>query len=726
MTMLGRWLPFVLLFPAGNAPAAEVSVPSFFSDHMVLQRDMPVAIWGWAADGEEVSVSLGDRPAVKTTAKDGAWKVRLPASSAGGPFTLTVKGRNEIRINDVMVGEVWLCSGQSNMEMTVASSNDFPREKAAATDSLIRQLLVPKRPLSQPDPNLNAKWTVCSPDTVGGFTACGYFMARLLRQELKVPVGLLHSSWGGTRIEPWTPPAGFAQVPACKDISQMLEKLDPASPANRQRFSEHLDRVEAWVKKTRAALSSGGAVEPMPTLPLDAQPLAERKDPQQQPTTLYNGMIHALAGYGMRGAIWYQGESNHGEGLLYAEKKKALIGGWRKIWGIGDFPFNFVQIAPFRYGTEDPEVLARFWVAQNACTAIPNAGQAVITDVGDIDDIHPRNKQEVGRRLALIALNRTYGRKDLECSGPVFKSMTVEGNRIRVRFDHASGLKSRDGKPLTWFEVLGEETEWVKAEAAIDGETVLVSSPQVARPVSVRFAWHKLAQPNLANGAGLPAATFTAGGGAPYVDSLPLIPEAKEYELVYELDLERLGGSIPYEKDNSATVKNFDRVAYLLELKAEGRPVRYVWASMDAFTNDARKIGIPAADTNASFQKKVSRLTVVTNVKDLAAGTFAEGGNIEFWPNNYGPGNGAHISGASDSVYDFGDQPAEPRDGYGCMQVHNPGARQTVFALNNWKAGGRADLGIGNSPGDNRDWTFSGNAGAYAVKKLRVFVRPGK
>lgn len=721
--MLRRFVAVALLIALALPAAAEVSVPSFFSDHMVLQRDIPIAVWGWAEDGEDVSVQLGDQAAVKTTAKDGAWKAQLPATAAGGPFVLVIKGKNEIRISDVLVGEVWLCSGQSNMEMTVGSSNDFGKEKPAATDGLIRQLHVPKRPLSQPDAKMNAKWTVCSPETVGGFTACGYFMARKLRTELNVPIGLINSSWGGTRIEPWTPPVGFAMVPALKDISLMIEKLDPTSPVNRQRFTEHVDKVEAWAKKTKAALASGGSIDPMPTLGSDAQPLAERKDPQQQPTTLYNGMIHALVGYSMRGAIWYQGESNHYEGMLYTEKKKALVNGWRKLWGIGDFPFNFVQIAPFRYGNEDPEVMARFWIAQNACTAIPNVGQAVITDIGNLDDIHPRNKQDVGLRLALIALHNTYGKKDVEYSGPVYKEMAVEGNKIRVKFDHAAGLKSRDDKPLSWFEILGEDTEWTKAEAMIDGETVLVSAAQVAKPVSVRFAWHKLAEPNLVNGAGLPTTTFTAGGGVPYTDSLPKIDDAKGYELVYELNLERLGANPGYEKDNTAGVKAFDRVGYLLELQTEGRPVRYVWTSMDAFTSDVKKIGVPVPAANATFQQKVANLTVATNAKEVTAGTFAEGGNIEFWPHNYGPPNSAQVPGASDAIYDFGDQYADPKDGYGSMQVHSYGAKQTLFAINNFKAGASADIGIGNSTGEQRDWTFKANAGSYALKKLRVFVR---
>jgi len=474
--MQRRIATVMLVLALAFTASAEVSVPSFFSDHMVLQREMPIAVWGWAADGEQVTVQLGGGTPVKTKAgKDGTWKLKLPEAKAGGPFALVIKGKNEIRINDVLIGEVWLCSGQSNMEWTVARSNDFPKEKAAAKDGLIRHIKIPKRPLAKPDAHIEGKWQVCTPDTVGNFTACGYFMARHLRKELKVPIGLINSSWGGTRIEPWTPPVGFDSVPALKNISEALKKSPPAAPKGR-----------------------GG---------------------HQKPTMLYNGMIHALVGYSMRGTIWYQGESNHVEGMLYTEKKKALVNGWRKLWGIGEFPFNFVQIAPYQYGKEAPEVLARFWVAQSAALQIPNTGMVVTTDVGNTKNIHPTNKQAVGLRLALIALNKTYGKKDVVYSGPVFKEMKVEGNKIRVSFEHAAGLKSRDGKPLSWFQVLDKEAGWTDAEAKIDGETVVVSSPKVAKPVSVRFAWHKLAEPNLSNGAGLPAATFMAGGDQLHTDS---------------------------------------------------------------------------------------------------------------------------------------------------------------------------------------------------------------
>ena len=704
---------------------AEVSLPTFFSDHSVLQREAPIPVWGWAAPGEAVTVQLGTQASVKATAAaDGTWKVALPKSEAGGPFTLVVKGRNEIRLNDVLVGEVWLCSGQSNMEMTVNGSLNAEQERGAATDGQIRQLRVPNRPLSAPDTKIDARWVVGAPDTAGNFTACGYFMARELRKHLNVPIGLIHSSWGGTRIEPWTTPAGFKQVPALADISALLDALDPAAPANRVKFGEHLGAVEAWVKQARAALAAGTPVPPQPTLPEGGEPLASRKDPQQQPTTLYNGMIHALVGYGMRGAIWYQGESNHYEGMLYTEKMKALIGGWRAIWGIGDFPFNFVQIAPYEYGQEEPGVMPRFWVAQQAALAIPNTGMVVTTDIGNLKDIHPKNKQEVGRRLALIALARTYGKSTVVCEGPTFASAKAEGGAMRVVFTHADGLKTRDGKAPDWFEIIGEDSEWGQAEARIDGTAVLVSSPTVKAPIAVRFAWHKNAEPNLVNGAGLPAPAFSSGG-IPYLDQLAKVDEAKDYQLVYEADLGRLASTISYTTDNSAKVGAFDRIAYFVELQREGRAVQYVWTAMDAFTTDAKKIGIPALAANATFQQVVANLTVASNVKGLPTGAIGAGA-IEFWPNNYAMANAANIPGASNELFDIGDQISEPRDGYGSMQVHNLVAKQTVFAINHWVAGAGADLGFGNSEGKSLDWTFAANAGSYVTKKLRVFVHVKK
>jgi len=709
------------LLAASLTAYADAKLPSIFGDHMVLQRDQKLPVWGWASPGEKVSVQLDSQSAVTaTTDAKGDWKVELPPQKAGGPHTLTVKAKNTVALKDVLIGEVWLCSGQSNMEWVVANSDNPQQEIAAANYPNIRHIKVPKTPASLPQNDFKGDWQVCSPQTAGGFTAAGYFMARKLHAELGVPIGLVHSSWGGTRIEPWTPVSGFADLPQLKDIHQQVLRTLPDNPAYQQKLKQHLAAVEKWTADTKAALAANRSVPPTPVFPADIAPLTSH----QSPTTLYNGMIHPFLGFAMRGAIWYQGESNHGEGMLYTEKMKALIQGWRQIWGIGDFPFYFVQIAPYMYGAENPQVLPTFWEAQSAAAKIPNTGMVVTTDIANLKDIHPKNKQDVGLRLALLALKNTYGKSEVVAEGPKFKSLKTEGDTLRVTFANtAGGLRSRDSKPLTWFEVIGPETDYTKATAVIDGDSVILSAPGVKNPVAMRFAWSKEAEPNLMNGAGLPAEAFRAGE-VPKIDYLALkVPEASGYKLVYDLDLAKLGANIKYDVDNTASLKGgFDRIAYFLELRGPDG-VTYSYVSMDAFTSDIKKIGIPTAAAGAEFQQQVKNLNVVSNVKGLTIGTLADGCNIEFWPHNYGTPNTSKIPGASDSLYDTGDQPSDPLEGYGSMQIHNFKAKQTLFAINNWRAGSNADLGIGNSTGKTLDWTFMGNAGSYTSKRLRVLVR---
>jgi sialate O-acetylesterase len=462
----------------------------------------------------------------------------------------------------------------------------------------------------------------------------------------------------------------------------------------------------------------------IPTMPVYPSELLPPHD-LQNPTALYNVCIHPLVPFGIRGAIWYQGEANLGDGARYAERMKALVGGWRAIWDEGDFPFYFVQIAPYNYGGK-PETEAVLWEAQaEAARAIPNTGMAVINDIGNLRDIHPKNKQEAGRRLALLALANTYGARDLEYSGPTFNSLALEGGKLRVSFDHASGLASRDGKPLDWFEVIdADEGGFVKADAQIDGASVLLSAPSVAHPVAMRFAWNMLAEPNLMNSEGLPAGAFRAGT-VPKRDPLAMnVPEAKDYQLVYDLDLGKLGEQIHYDTDNRAGItQTFDRIAYFVELQRDDGNVDYLYVSMDAFTSDLGKIGVPTANSRAHFQQNIVNMNVYSNVKGIKTGEGLSGGNMEFWPNNYGPNNGANVPNASSDVYDFGDQPTDPVEGYGSMQIHNHEAKQTLFAINHWSEGNRADLGIGNQQTGNPDWTFAANAGSYQAKRLRVLVR---
>jgi sialate O-acetylesterase len=391
---------------------------------MVLQQEMPLVIWGWAQPNEMVTVTLASATAQAQANERGEWKVVLPAMKAGGPLTLKVTGSSSVELDDVMIGEVWLCSGQSNMEMGIGVARDGEKEIAEANHPGLRLLMVTRSWTPVPQTNIDGEWKVCSPQTVaqggwGGFSAAAYYFGRELHQKLGVTIGLIDSSWGGTRIEPWTPPEGFAATPALREEYELVQLADPSTPQHQQRLQQILDKTEGWVAYARRALDERAVVPPMPVFPNE---LLAPHDVQNA-TALYNGMIHPLCPFALRGAIWYQGESNLEEGMRYTERMKALIGGWRAVWHEGDFPFYFVQIAPYNYGGK-PETEAEFWEAQAAAAqSIANTGMAVINDIGDLKDIHPKDKQDVGHRLALLALAKTYSqerrvlRADLQVPG---------------------------------------------------------------------------------------------------------------------------------------------------------------------------------------------------------------------------------------------------------------------------------------------------------------------
>ena len=723
------WLVFLLML-AGMIPAstalAEVHMPHVFGSHMVLQCDKPLTIWGWATPGETVTVQLGTNIQTAPANDRGEWKVALPTMPAGGPYSLTVSGSSTVKYEDVMIGEVWLCAGQSNMELGIGLANDGKAEIAAADHPGLRLLMVENRWTPLPQRDLEGTWKVCTPATVAeggwqGFSAVGYFFGRELNAKLGVTIGLIESDWGGTRAESWTPPEGFAAVPALKQEYERVQTGDPRTPLHQQRLQQTLDQYEQWLQAARQAMTARDIVPPVPAYPED---LLAPHD-LQQATALYNAMIHPVQNFALRGAIWYQGEANESEGMRYAERMKALVTGWRTVWNEGDFPFYFVQIAPFNYG-DNPEKLAELWEAQTvAANTLPNAGMAVVNDIGNLKDIHPTNKQDVGHRLALLALAKTYGQTNLVFSGPTFKSLTIESDTIRVQFDHVGGgLASRDGRPLNWFEVIdADEGGFVKADATIEGDTVVLSAPAVKHPVAMRFAWSGLAEPNLMNVAGLPAGAFRAGS-LPKRDWLSMnVPGAKDYQVVYDLDLTHLGPAINYDVDNHLNIhRPFDRVAYFVELQNADWNTEDLFVSMDAFTDDPGKIGIPVFGSGAYFQQNVSNLDVYSNLKEIVTGTHLSGGNIEFWPNNYATQNSANVPNASGEIFDFGDQSTGPADGYGSMQVHNHDARQTLFAVNHWREGAHADIGIGNQPKNNPDWTFAANAGGYHAMHLRVLV----
>jgi len=716
-----HWIGLVVVLSMiASSASAEVKLPALFTDHMVVQRDQPLKVWGWADPSESVVVSIGNSKATAVADATGKWHLELPPMPANkSPSSLIIQGTNRIEIKDILVGEVWVCSGQSNMEWSVAASMNPQEEIAAANHPLIRHIKVPLVPSMIPLENFQSSWQVCSPNTSAGFTAVGYYMARELSIKLDIPVGLINSSWGGTRVEPWIPPVGFQRVEALQNIYQSVVGRTPGSAPYAKRLDEHIKSLEDWLVKAKTYKERREVLAPNPSFPAELSPYASNQDP----TMLYNGMIHSIVGFPIRGAIWYQGESNHDEGMLYLEKKKALIQGWRELWGQGDFPFYYVQIAPFRYGDKDPTTLAKFWEAQAAVqSAVPKTAMVVINDIATVNDIHPPNKQEVGRRLALLALANDYGMQDVVARSPELVSMELMGKQLKLSFRNtAGGMKTRDGKPPTHFEVIGVGSSGYRpAVAQIQGDSLILSCAEVPEPTAMRFAWDMLAEPNLCGMTGLPVGAFRSGKEPEFLDS---VPGSSEYRLVYDLDLGKLSSDIRYDVDNSASAGSFGRVAYLLELSGPQGQEQRVFVSMKAFTKDPKKIGIPTMVSKARFQIPVEDLDIYSNVVGLSVGKGIGTGNIEFWPDNYGQKNGVSVSGASDSIYDFGDQLAPPEDGYGSMQVHHGGAKQTVFAINQWKAGNRADVGIGNSEGDTRDWTFTGSAERYSTKRLRVYVK---
>jgi sialate O-acetylesterase len=502
------------LLGCAAAARGDVTLPAVIGDHMVLQRGMPITIWGWASPGEDVTVAVADLKGTVKTDTDGKWTVKLPELQAGGQtLEMTIAGKNTIKLSDILVGEVWFGSGQSNMQWSVQQSANSKEEIAAANYPQIRIFSVPLVPAGKPAKTVNASWQVCTPQTVPGFSAVCYFFGREIHKALDVPVGMIGTSWGGTRIEPWIPPAGFASQP---ELQGERDQIKAMQTNYQNALKATVEPMKAWVAAAEASAAAGQDIPDPPVFP--QQPF----NSNGAPTGLYNGMIHPLVPFAVRGALWYQGESNLGQGMHYHALMKGLIQGWRDVWGQGDFPFLYVQLAPFVYGPVNVTALPEIWEAQAATLSFPNTGMVVTTDISTIRDIHPPNKQEVARRLALWALAKTYGKTDVVFSGPTYESMSVENDQVKIKFKPGHGvLKARDGNPLSWFSIAGADKKFVSATATIEGEMVVVKSPQVPAPVAVRFGWHQAAEPNLCNQAGLPALPFRTDSWGDAVSAEP-------------------------------------------------------------------------------------------------------------------------------------------------------------------------------------------------------------
>ena len=491
------------LLASACATFADVKLPAIFSDHMVLQQGIPLTVWGWADDGEAVTVKLQGQEATTTT-RGTKWSVKLkPLTATATPTVLTVAGKTRVQLQDVLVGEVWICSGQSNMEWSLRQSFQPEADIAAAANPNIRLFTVPRVKADAPLADIKGSWTACNPGSAAAFSAVGYYFGRDLEKAVKVPVGLIHTSWGGSPAEVWMSNDVLAGNPDYKRniLDGYTAALERAKDA-KAKFDADAAKLASEGKKPTGRPPGG---------------------PGWKPSELYNAMIAPLIPFGIRGAIWYQGESNAGRAHEYRTLYADMITNWRRDWGVGDFTFLGVQLAPFTKILPEPansnwaELREAQWLATQK---LPNVGMAVITDVGEEVDIHPRKKGPVGARLALAARTIAYHEK-IVSSGPIYKSLKVDGSRALLSFDHVgSGLEAREGE-LKGFAVCGDDKKfvWGKAEILPDN-TIAVSSPAVAKPVAVRFGWANFPVVNLWNKEGLPASPFRT-------DDFPMITAPK-------------------------------------------------------------------------------------------------------------------------------------------------------------------------------------------------------
>lgn len=531
----------LLLLAAIAAARADVRLPAIFGDHMVLQQDAPLPVWGDADADEEIVVSFAGREARTRAAADGTWRVTLPALPANPVAqTFEVRGKNTVRFTDVLVGEVWLAGGQSNMAFPLSSAHEAATAVPQAEDAALRFFTVERRTAAAPQRHLRGRWQVCRPDAAKGFSAVAYFFARDLRAALGRPVGVIHSSWGGTPAQTWlgidalrANPALARHVTAWEKAVVAHEKL-AADPAPRAAYAAALQQWQAEVapkfnaatRAYNAARAKGDTTAPRP---VPERPEPDNPDPMDipspskrpnTPAISYDAMIAPLAPYALRGALWYQGEANVGQAKDYEALLPALIGDWRRRWGQGDFPFLIVQLPDWARPGDDA-ALPELREAQRLVAArVPRTGLAVTIDLGDPKDVHPSGKRDVGLRLARLARRDVYG-ETIVAAGPTFRAAAFEGAAVQVTFHSADGglvLGQSPWRPageapyaadrLTGFELRGADRKWRAAEAKIDGAAVSVSHPEIAQPTGIRYAWTAAPRANLYNRAGLPAAPF--------------------------------------------------------------------------------------------------------------------------------------------------------------------------------------------------------------------------
>lgn len=484
---------FLLLAQVLRADAAIV-LPALISDNMVMQQNAPVHIWGNAKPGEKVTVSILNQNRTTVADKEGKWQIWLQPMTSKSTVTMTVSGENSITVNNILIGEVWFAAGQSNMEWDVSQSNNAAEEIASANYPFIRIFDAVRSISDSAKTDIKGKWVVCSPETIKNITAAGYFFTRGIYNSLKVPVGLIEASWGATRCEAWSPQEVFKADPRLSFWQTKWTDYVKSFPGLQEAYQK---KWAAWKGEADRAKAAGN--------PIPKEPEAPQLFNKTKPSSIYNGVVAPLTNYTIRGVIWYQGENNayKDEAFSYRYLFPAMIQSWRAAWKQGDFPFIFAQLSTLRNHPYWP-VLRE---SQAEALKLKNTGMAVTYDVGDSTNAHYHNKQAVGKRLELVARSLVYG-DNVEASGTQFRQMTFEGKAIRVWFDHGKGLKSSSSNELTGFEIGGEDGKLYPAQAVIDGESIVLSSPQVKKPLIVRYAFKDAIVANLINETGLPAVPF--------------------------------------------------------------------------------------------------------------------------------------------------------------------------------------------------------------------------
>ena len=496
---LRKLLCVAVVVLAGLPASAVVTLPKIIGDHMVLQQGEEAPVWGKTSTGDKVTVSMCGKTVSTTACVKGYWQVELPKMKPGRPYEMTIRDKDSsVTVKDILVGEVWMGSGQSNMQWAVKDTNNAEAEIAAANYPEIRLFYVERKVAETPQWDCSGSWQVCTPENIPMFSAVLYYFGRDLHKELGVPMGLIHTSWGGTPAESWASAPALEANPEFKPLLDRWADIIANYPAAKAAYDE---AVKKWEAEAAVAKSEN---KPEPNKPGAPQ----GPDSPGRPSSLYNAMIAPLVPYGVRGAIWYQGESNAPRAYQYRALFLAMINDWRRAWD-DDFAFYFVQLANFTKRLDEPadSDWAELREAQTRTLSLPHTGQAVIIDIGEAENIHPRNKQEIGKRLALIALAKDYGRK-VEYSGPMFKSAKFGRGKATISFKHATGLKTSDGGAPREFAVAGADKKFYWADAAIEGNKVVLRCKDVAEPVAVRYGWANNPDVNVYNGAGLPASPF--------------------------------------------------------------------------------------------------------------------------------------------------------------------------------------------------------------------------